>query len=174
MLEAASCGLLVVSTDVGGIPEVLPPGLAYMAKPEAGALCEQLFRAIQDYDKISCSDMHQIVKDTYSWRSVAERTERVYNFSMQQPALNAFHRLKSNFSWGPMVGFYAVLYQMLEFLILLLLEWILPEDEIDIQRNFNLSYYLGNPHKFGDHEYRVSSLANIKQKEKTSTSESSN
>lgn len=31
MLEAASCGLLVVSTNVGGIPEVLPPGMAYLA-----------------------------------------------------------------------------------------------------------------------------------------------
>jgi phosphatidylinositol glycan class A protein len=46
MLEAASCGLLVVSTDVGGIPEVLPPGIAYMAKPDAQSLCKQLFRAI--------------------------------------------------------------------------------------------------------------------------------
>jgi phosphatidylinositol glycan class A protein len=39
MLEAASCGLLVVSTDVGGIPEVLPAGMAYMAKPTADSLC---------------------------------------------------------------------------------------------------------------------------------------
>ena len=26
ILEAASCGLFVVSTNVGGVPEVLPPG----------------------------------------------------------------------------------------------------------------------------------------------------
>ena len=39
MLEAASCGLLVVSTDVGGIPEVLPAGMAYMAKPNAQDIC---------------------------------------------------------------------------------------------------------------------------------------
>ena len=58
MLEAASCGLLVVSTDVGGIPEVLPPGMAYLAKPEAKALTRELIRAIKDYEKISCTEMH--------------------------------------------------------------------------------------------------------------------
>jgi len=52
MLEAASCGLLVVSTDVGGIPEVLPQGMAYLAKPDAKSLKEQLYRAMKDYDKI--------------------------------------------------------------------------------------------------------------------------
>jgi len=34
ILEAACCGLLIVSTDVGGVPEVLPPHMAYLAKPE--------------------------------------------------------------------------------------------------------------------------------------------
>ena len=35
ILEAASCGLLCVSTNVGGIPEVLPPSMVFLsdAKP---------------------------------------------------------------------------------------------------------------------------------------------
>lgn len=161
MLEAASCGLLVVSTDVGGIPEVLPPGMAYLAKPEAKALTQQLFRAIQDYDKISCSDMHQIVKNLYSWRQVAERTEVVYDFAMEKPVLNTFARIKSNFSWGSIVGLYAVLYQIVEFLLILFIEWWYPESEIDIIKTMNTQDYLGNPHMFGDHEFRIDSLAQI-------------
>lgn len=36
IVEAASCGLLVVSTRVGGVPEVLPDGLALLAEPTTG------------------------------------------------------------------------------------------------------------------------------------------
>lgn len=38
MLEAASCGLLVVSTNVGGVPEVLPPHMVYLSKPDPKSL----------------------------------------------------------------------------------------------------------------------------------------
>jgi phosphatidylinositol N-acetylglucosaminyltransferase subunit A len=47
ILEAACAGCLVVSTPVGGVPEVLPPGLAILAQaPEAGALTAALLAAI--------------------------------------------------------------------------------------------------------------------------------
>ena len=52
ILEAASCGLLVVSTNVGGIPEVLPPGMAYLAHPNAISLTNQLMKAMRDLDNI--------------------------------------------------------------------------------------------------------------------------
>ena len=32
-MEAASCGLKVVSTNVGGVPEVLPPDLTELCEP---------------------------------------------------------------------------------------------------------------------------------------------
>ena len=38
ILEAACCGLYVVTTDVGGVPEVLPPHMALLAPPNEDAL----------------------------------------------------------------------------------------------------------------------------------------
>lgn len=67
ILEAAACGLLCVSTDVGGIPEVLPPGIAYLAKPEAGLLIEQLEKAIEVHDQADHFEIHDFVEKTYSW-----------------------------------------------------------------------------------------------------------
>ena len=67
ILEAAACGLLCVSTDVGGIPEVLPPGIAYLAKPEAGLLIEQLENAIEVHEQADHFEIHDCVEKTYSW-----------------------------------------------------------------------------------------------------------
>lgn len=47
IVEAASCGLQVVSTRVGGIPEVLPPELIYLTDATVKSLYNGLMVAIQ-------------------------------------------------------------------------------------------------------------------------------
>lgn len=49
LLEAASCGLLSVSTNVGGIPELLPDNMIYLAPPDSSLLIKQIERALHDY-----------------------------------------------------------------------------------------------------------------------------
>ena len=52
-VEAARVGLLVVSTDVGGVPEVLPDDgpdrLVTLAKPEVSDICQKLIKCINDF-----------------------------------------------------------------------------------------------------------------------------
>lgn len=46
ILEAVSCGLFVVSTRVGGVPEVLPEHMIKYAEPNAADIVEALSDAI--------------------------------------------------------------------------------------------------------------------------------
>lgn len=46
IVEAASCGLQVVSTCVGGIPEVLPSNLIILTEPEVESIYEGIMKAI--------------------------------------------------------------------------------------------------------------------------------
>ncbi|XP_037807087.1 phosphatidylinositol N-acetylglucosaminyltransferase subunit A [Lucilia sericata] len=47
IVEAASCGLQVVSTRVGGIPEVLPESLIILTEPESDSIYEGVLKAIK-------------------------------------------------------------------------------------------------------------------------------
>jgi phosphatidylinositol glycan class A protein len=58
----------VVTTDVGGIPEVLPPHMAYLAKPEERSILRQLKKAVLNVKKIPCDTFYSTVANIYSWR----------------------------------------------------------------------------------------------------------
>lgn len=58
IIEAASCGLLCVSTNVGGVPEVLPPDMIYLAPASPKPMIEQLEKAIANYKNIPSSVFH--------------------------------------------------------------------------------------------------------------------
>ena len=49
-LEAAFAGLLVVTTNSGGIPEVLPPEMVLLANPTVESVKDKMEKAIKIYD----------------------------------------------------------------------------------------------------------------------------
>eukprot|EP01041_Mallomonas_annulata_P007067 gene7067-14379_t len=79
LLEAASCGLFVVSTKVGGVPEVLPPSMIKFAEPNALSLFHALVEAMSVCRRVVPSEFHSRVRQMYSWHDVACRTEVVYD-----------------------------------------------------------------------------------------------
>lgn len=90
--------LQVVSTKVGGIPEVLPSDLIYLVEPTVPALIEGLESAIINYrdGNTKCPfETHQRISSFYNWFNVTRRTEIVYNLVKQEKKQNLGEQLTS-------------------------------------------------------------------------------
>jgi phosphatidylinositol glycan class A protein len=164
IVEAASCGLYVVCTQVGGIPEVLPRDMTEFAKPEEDDLVAATGRAIKRMRKneIRTERFHDEVKKWYSWENVAVRTERVYDgisgvlseaefygydaadaaswsATRGRAGVQSFaliDRLKRYYGCGIWAGKLFCLCAVIDYLLFLLLELWAPRDAIDIAKNW--------------------------------------
>ncbi|KIN03824.1 glycosyltransferase family 4 protein [Oidiodendron maius Zn] len=164
IVEAASCGLYIVCTQVGGIPEVLPGYMTVFAKPEEDDLVAATGRAIAALraNKVRTEEFHDEVKTMYSWTDVAERTERVYDgvsgvlseadfygyditdagswsATRGRSGVQSFaliDRLKRYYGCGIWAGKLFCLCVVIDYLLFLLLEIWAPRENIDIAKNW--------------------------------------
>ena len=162
IVEAASCGLYVVCTRVGGIPEVLPPHMTTFAKPEEDDLVFATEKAIAALraNRVRTEKFHDQVKMMYSWTNVAERTERVYDGITGALSEEEFYgdtsgegwsatrgragvqsfalidRLKRYYGCGIWAGKLFCLCVIIDYLLLVCLEMWAPRGTIDIARNW--------------------------------------
>ncbi|EGX90973.1 phosphatidylinositol N-acetylglucosaminyltransferase GPI3 subunit [Cordyceps militaris CM01] len=153
IVEAASCGLYVVCTQVGGIPEVLPSHMTTFAKPEEDDLVLATGKAITAVraGKVRTERFHDEVKKMYSWDNVAQRTERVYDgitgtiseeefYGFDTAGYNGsrvrnfalIDRLKRYYGCGIWAGKLFCLCAVIDYLFFLVLEVFLPRENIDI------------------------------------------
>ncbi|KAK9426285.1 putative phosphatidylinositol N-acetylglucosaminyltransferase [Seiridium unicorne] len=157
IVEAASCGLYVVCTAVGGIPEVLPSHMTVFAKPEEDDLVVATGRAIAALrsGKVRTEKFHDQVKVMYSWSNIAKRTEHVYQgisgdisesefygYGMSDPTAWAtspsghrnfalIDRLKRYYGCGIWAGKLFCLCVVIDYLLFIFCEWLWPRDQID-------------------------------------------
>lgn len=117
ILEAACCGLFVVSTNVGGVPEVLPSHMCYLCEPTENDVLRKTVKAINNIKKIDTTTYWDELRNLYSWHYVAERTEHVYDYVLKKPQSNILSRCKIAVGWGSLfLTFLSISYMMLEVL----------------------------------------------------------
>lgn len=136
IVEATACGLQVVSTRVGGIPEVLPEDLIYLTEPTVPALLRGLDDALADLrvGRVVCPyDCNLRVRAMYSWKDISARTERVYEQATREPALDTGAQLR-RYLGGGVWPFLLVV--TLCYLLLRALDVLVPRAFIDIARDF--------------------------------------
>ena len=129
IVEAASCGLTVVSTSVGGIPEVLPPSLIHLVAPSVPSIQEGLEEAVRAVLEDGSPDPwlgNQFVSRAYNWRNVAGRTEAVYNKVRSRPPADLSRRVTNMWDCGVVSGpFMAVVYLAAHYFVIFL-NWKKP------------------------------------------------
>jgi len=124
IVEAASCGLLVVSTRVGGVPEVLPEQLSLLSEPTTDDLLAKLTLAIENYKDVDHYHFHRVVKESYSWYDVAQRTELVYDRICKEKTLPFIERIRRFYGCGFYAGKIFCLVVTLGYLIWKFYEWL--------------------------------------------------
>ncbi|ODV88306.1 glycosyltransferase family 4 protein [[Candida] arabinofermentans NRRL YB-2248] len=133
LVEAASCGLLVVTTTVGGIPEVLPSKMTVFADPDEDSLVQAVNLAVRKLkeNKIDTSSFHSEIKKMYGWNDIAKRTEKVYDQVYGQETLNLVNKLILYYNCGPWAGILFILCLVTDTFLLEFLNWWWPADQID-------------------------------------------
>lgn len=138
--EAVCSGLQVVSTDVGGISEVLPPHLILLARPAVNSLCQALEVAIDreiSGSRLSPAAMHADMRTAYTWRDVAHRTDTVYRAAVVGKRGSTFaDRMRRYRSCGAVAGLFMVLLVALQGMLLLVCHYIRPAQDVDLASDF--------------------------------------
>jgi len=141
IVEAAACNLFVVSTRVGGVPEVLPPDMLRLAEPTAADLTRVLGETVEDYraGRISSTDtFHDRIKEMYSWQEVAARTARLYTSLAEDPVNGCMapptplvERLRRIWGTGAIAGKYLCIAMIWCHFYYRLLKWLHPPSSIE-------------------------------------------
>lgn len=141
ILEAASCGLLTVSTRVGGVPEVLPDDMVVLAEPAPSDMVLAIKKAIDMLPTIDPHVMHQRMRSLYSWHDVAKRTEVVYDRASQCSDKDLMERLPRYLRCGSWAGKLFCLVMIVNFLLWHLLQLVQPSDSIEEVPDTHLTQY---------------------------------
>ena len=137
IVEAAAAGLVVVSTRVGGVPEVLPPDMLILADPTPDSLIEAVETALRRVGYIDRREQHRHIAEMYSWWRVAERTESVYDVTVESQREDTLaDDILRLLQCGPVAGVIFALLAMALRIVAMVVEWWWPSASIEVVPDF--------------------------------------
>ncbi|KAI0075965.1 transferase [Panus rudis PR-1116 ss-1] len=133
ILEAACAGLYVVSTRVGGVPEILPEDMISFANPDEDDVLRAMSEAIEivSQSKHDPHQAHERMKGFYDWAEVTDRTERVYEAVLESEPYDFWTRMNRTLQLGRFVGPIYAIILIVDCLFFIFLEWLIPASDID-------------------------------------------
>ncbi|KAI8850224.1 hypothetical protein BC829DRAFT_390158 [Chytridium lagenaria] len=130
MLWASSC-----QHKVGGVPEVLPDHMMDLIESVKVAI-----KRIKE-NKVDPIQFHNEIKMMYSWSDVAERTEKVYRKIVHTTPGTLLDRFIKYDKVGPAAGKFSIMIVAVSYLLLCILEWLVPSKLITRAPTFSLKKY---------------------------------
>jgi phosphatidylinositol glycan class A protein len=116
IVEAAACGLYVISTDVGGISDTLPSDMISLVPPCCDKITDALLSAINERPIIS--NAHRRLSEKFDWESVAKSTIKLYELPHEK--INVFRKALSHS--GPAASMVAFLFITSIYILLCILD----------------------------------------------------
>ncbi|KAK8806818.1 hypothetical protein WA588_005618, partial [Blastocystis sp. NMH] len=101
LLEAFVAGCMVVSTNVGGVSEVLPAEFCRFVEPSVGAVTKAVADCVEQckktpvvHPRTRTKEVEQIL-EMYNWKAIGFRLSQVYDDVMLRPRKTLRQRLKA-------------------------------------------------------------------------------
>lgn len=133
IVEATSAGLYIVTTHVGGTPELLPPSMVRLAAPSVDALVDAGHEAVA-YIRAGRHDpwaQHRRVKSMYTWGQTTRRLQTVYARAMARAPRTWSERFAQYLAvGGPVGGPIICLVVAAQLVLATLLEWWYPRASV--------------------------------------------
>jgi len=94
------------------------------------------------FKEVTPAKFHDRIKNMYSWENIAERTERVYYSIMKTRRVPLIERLRRYYGCGSWAGKLFCIIAAVDYLVFLLLEYLMPRNNIEIVPNFPSEAFL--------------------------------
>lgn len=85
MLESLASGVPVIGSSVPALKEYVKEGMGLLVPPrDENALCDAMLKAMDSIGSFDKKKMHDYAKDNFSYESVAEKFDKVYQYILEK------------------------------------------------------------------------------------------
>lgn len=143
ILEAASCGSFVISTNIGGVEEVLPEYMRILVESNCSDIINGVAKAVNNLEKIKEHALfyHQKLKNCYNWHKSVAKVEHIYIKAIStKKCLSS--RISRIFSAGTFSALFYLCIILGQYFLFLLISLIQPSNKIKVSKDFDRQKYL--------------------------------
>lgn len=133
ILEATACGLYVLSTNVGGISEILPNEMMTLCEANADDMLQKFDEVIKDRRfMVDKDELNKVVKEAYNWHRVTKETLEIYKETIAEYEYEPLWRYLWGYLRFDFDALFIFLLGVINYILLIVAGYIQPKNEIEL------------------------------------------